>query len=80
MGIFRRSKAIKPKTVEITPLYRKGEHIVIWGEHVATWACDCYAFEVVCPSMIDFHGKWGETSTDRNVTMIMIKAYCGCEC
>jgi hypothetical protein len=77
MGIFNKSNKLKP--IEETPLYRKGEHIVIWGEHVATWARDCYFDDPAVHSLIDFHGKWGETHTDRKVTMKMILAYCGPE-
>jgi hypothetical protein len=57
------------------PLYYAGDPVTIWGEHVATWKRDVYSGEDALQSTLDFHGKWGKTETDRNVTMSLIVAY-----
>jgi hypothetical protein len=66
-----------PEPPERQPMYHKGEHVIIWGEHVATWARDVYAGDYASQAALDFHGKWGKTQTDRNVTMSLVVAYTG---
>jgi hypothetical protein len=66
-----------PELPERQPMYRKGEHVIIWGEHVATWARDVYMGDEATQSHLDFHGKYGKTSADRNVTMWLVIAYTG---
>jgi hypothetical protein len=66
-----------PEPPERLPMYRNGEHVIIWGEHVATWARDVYVGDYASQSALDFHGKWGKSQTDRNVTMSLVVAYTG---
>jgi hypothetical protein len=74
-GLFK--CGAKPKLAGRRPTYRKGEAVIIWGEHVATWTRDVYVGDYASQSALDFHGKWGKTQTDRNVTMSLVVAYTG---
>jgi hypothetical protein len=76
-GLFKCGAKPKSEPIERQPMYHKGEHVIIWGEHVATWARDVYVGDYASQSALDFHGKWGKTDTDRNVTMSLILAYTG---
>jgi hypothetical protein len=71
------ARKLLPEPPERQPMYHKGEHVIIWGEHVATWARDVYVGDESSHSHLDFIGKYGKTSTDRNVTMWLVIAYTG---
>jgi hypothetical protein len=71
------ARKLLPEPPERQPMYSKGEHVIIWGEHVATWTRDVYVGDEANQSALDFHGKWGKTDTDRNVTMSLVVAYTG---
>jgi hypothetical protein len=77
MKFLSRLKPIRLEAVLPKPMYFKGQHMIIWGEHVATWAKDCYQGDKASQSHLDFHGKWGKSQTDRNVTMSLVIAYTG---